>query len=230
MRIQKILLFLFLGTWSFALQAQTQIGKHSVVFYPLSSDEKFSNSESPLTLGTDPFILNLVREKRTFFGGKDFRTFLGLGYHYQFKPDWGLDLKLFARQNLEFFDGSTGSISSTNKMMKLGLQYFCVNKKLQVSLGLYYYFRDGVYQVITFRGVGNVSAVYQEREMGAELGIGLAYPFAKHFRIMIGSAFRYSFLKRKAGTISFFRNDVFFKNQTLESFLPFESLGLAYVF
>jgi len=201
-----LLLFLFI-----ALSLQAQKSKHTLFFYPLAANAKFVKEDLRF-----PDTLKLV-----FFENKFINPVLGLGYNYQFNKNWAFDTKFFANQETGRTEEFEIPFSASDKSMKVGFQYFFINKKFLLNLGLYASFRNKAYYF--FSRVNNVYRYGRvEREFGAELGIGLGYRISKRTRLSLGAAFRYSEIEK-----------VFADHSTSwkeKAFLPFESLGFAYSF
>ena len=181
MRLQEII-FLVLtigGTCSMQAQSKTtypsQKGKHTLSFYPLHRSYDHHR-----------------------YAREDYIILPAIGYNYHIKEDWTLQGKLFYRQVGEsFFNLIQRKV--TEKNIKLGLQYYCVNKSLQIQLGLYTYLeRRNItdYQAfdLTGEGLGRISI--SEKEIGVEFSLGFGWRITDQARLTFTSALRYGEYKK----------------------------------
>ena len=198
--------------FSASLAGQSQMGKHTLFFYPFHSGDPIGAYRNLRGFELSSFI----SEPKDFVPRKE-NLLLGMGYNFHFKEAWALQAKFFAMQNFTFgFFGQKTLV--TNKRMKLGVQHFILNRKWQIGLGYSLYYRNekNVMGFISDDLFG--SNVFVENEFGLELGIGLAYRFGKHVRMFLGNAFHFGV----RGTN--------IQNKRIKEFLPFESLGFGYTF
>ncbi len=171
----------------------SQKGKHSLFFYPLHLSYYF-----------DYYSIN------------SFSPFPAVGYVYHFKDDWSLQAKLYFRQ-LE--DPLFGTLRSTaeEKNIKLGIHYYCRNRKFQLQLGLSGYIEDRKFKYLGRNEEKLIVTTSGENEVGLEFGLGGGYRINEQARLFWGMAIRY-------GNI----NGDFFDELWLAN--PVESLGFGYTF
>lgn len=210
MWLQKLCCVLLVFGIAASLPAQSDIGKHTLFFYPLH------RSYFPQGFTTQ----------------RPFNPLPGVGYHYQVKERWALQFKLFARQ-VDQPGSKTVQGLYTDKTIKLGSQYFWIDKKLQILLGAYFYLEDRTSEYSFSRRTLTTNSFSKEKEGGFELSFGMGYQINKQVRLYLGAAFRHGSIKR----IGLNRRDAFmFFSETIEerySLLqlnPFESLGFGYTF
>ncbi len=211
MWLQKLWCVLLLLGIGASLSAQSEIGKHTLFFYPLH------RSYSPPNFG----------------GKRPFNPLPGLGYHYQVKEKWAVQAKFFLRQ----IDQPGNTVIQglfTDRNIKIGAQHLWIDKRLQVLIGGYLYVEDRSSEFsFTRRNITRTSFAL-EKEGGLEFSFGLGYQINSQVRLFIGAAFRYGFIKRiglSERTSFFFSGDEITEERySLLQLNPFESLGFGYTF
>ncbi len=193
-------MFLILG-WAAILPAQSplpsQKGKHTLSFYPLHLTYLIWDYRSP-----------------------SFTGFPALGYQYHFKDDWSVQTKLFYRQLKNPTRRGFESFV-IEKNMKLGVQYYCVNRNWQLALGLSAYLEQRNFGA---RFLGEETFFWErdtEREGGLEFGLSAGYRINKNARLFLGMAVRYGKVREE-------QMDIYFYKRWLYN--PLESFGFEYTF
>ncbi len=196
------------------LQAQEKMREHTVLFYPLYSNRPIGD------YGIFD-IEKLIPANNNAFRRRPINPSFGIGYNYRFYKDWAWEAKFFVQQEAKRTSSTAGT--GIEKHLKLGLKYYMINRKVQLSLGSYYYLSGRkIIQRIFSRNGSSRDILFKEKEVGLEIGLDLAYRITKEAKVVLGSAFRFSSITKKRGLVSSPIMD--------RLFLPFESLGFAYTF
>ncbi len=206
MRLQEMIFLVLMIGFTCSMQAQSQTtypsqkGRHTLSIYPLHRSFEYNR-----------------------YARKDFVILPAIGYNYHFKKDWSVQGKLFYRQMEDpFFD--LVQIGLVEKNIKVGLQYYCVNKRFQIALGLHTYLEKRNF-VETHRfdiiGEGPQLFYFKEKEVGVEFSLSFSVRITDQARLVFGTALRHGEIKKDKLIRTSYRS---WQDNILESF------GFGYTF